>query len=116
MLIGQMYQISGISQMAAQSKNPLGANASGKAIDSMDDLQSERFAHVEADYQQYRVLLGASTIDLAQDIADEVAGKLEPYFDQQEDTLEKKRRLGSKSSSGTRSTSTRARITSCSSR
>jgi hypothetical protein len=88
MLIGQMYQISGISQMAAQSKNPLGANASGKAIDSMDDLQSERFAHVEADYQQYRVLLGATTIDLAQDIADEVAGKLEPYFDQQEDTLE----------------------------
>jgi hypothetical protein len=88
MLISQMYQISGISQMAAQSKNPLGANASGKAIDSMDDLQSERFAHVEADYQQYRVLLGATTIDLAQDIADEVAGKLEPYFDQEETTLE----------------------------
>lgn len=89
MLIGQMYQISGVSQMAAQSKNPLGANASGKAIDSMDDLQSERFAHVESDYQQYRVLLGASTIDLAQDIADEVAGDLEPYFDQEETTLDK---------------------------
>lgn len=88
MLIKQMYEISGVSQMAAQSKNTLGANASGKAIDTMDDLQSERFAHVEADYQQYRVLLGASTIDLAQDIADEVKGKLEPYFDQKEDTLE----------------------------
>lgn len=90
MLIGQMYQISGVSQMAAQSKNPLGANASGKAIDSMDDLQSERFAHVEADYQQYRVLLGATTIDLAQDISDEAAGELEPYFDQEETTLTKK--------------------------
>lgn len=90
MLIGQMYQLSGVSQMAAQSKNPLGANASGKALDTMDDLQSERFAHVEADYQQYRVLLGASTIDLAKDIADEAAGKLEPYFDQPEDVLDKK--------------------------
>jgi hypothetical protein len=88
LLIEQAYQISGISQMAAQSKNPLGANASGKAIDSMDDLQSERFAHVEADYQQYRVLLGATTIDLAQDIADETKGKLKPYFDQDEDVLE----------------------------
>lgn len=88
MLIEQAYQISGISQMAAQSKNVLGANASGKAIDTMDDLQSDRFAHVEADYQQYRVLLGASTIDLAKDIADEVAGDLGPYFDQDEDRIE----------------------------
>lgn len=88
LLIEQAYQISGISQMAAQSKNTLGANASGKAIDTMDDLQSERFAHVEADYQQYRVLLGASTIDIAQDIADEVAGKLTPAFDQDEDMVE----------------------------
>lgn len=89
LLIEQAYQISGISQMAAQSKNTLGANASGKAIDTMDDLQSERFAHVEADYQQYRVLLGASTIDLAQDIADEVSGEIGPVFDQDEDVLEK---------------------------
>lgn len=88
MLIERMYQISGVSQMAASSKNPLGASASGKALDSMDDLQSERFANVEADYQQYRVLLGATTIDLAQDIADEVAGKLEPYFDQDETTID----------------------------
>jgi hypothetical protein len=89
LLIEQAYQISGISQMAAQSKNTLGANASGKAIDTMDDLQSERFAHVEADYQQYRVLLGASTIDLAQDIADEVSGELAPYFSKDEDVIEK---------------------------
>jgi hypothetical protein len=88
MLISQMYQISGVSQMAASSKNPLGANASGKALDSMDDLQSERFAHVEADYQQYRVELGATTIDLAKDIADEVAGNLPPHFDQDEDVIE----------------------------
>jgi hypothetical protein len=90
MLISQMYQISGVSQMAASSKNPLGAGASGKALDSMDDLQSERFAHVEADYQQYRVELGATTIDLAKDIAAEASGDLEPHFDQGEDVIEKK--------------------------
>lgn len=90
MLISQMYQISGVSQMAASSKNPLGAGASGKALDSMDDLQSERFAHVEADYQQYRVLLGATGIDLAKDIAAEAAGDLAPYFDQDEDVIDKK--------------------------
>lgn len=90
LLIEQAYQISGISQMAAQSKNTLGANASGKAIDTMDDLQSERFAHVEGGYQQSRVMLGASTIDLAQDIADEAAGRLGPAFEQSEDVIEKK--------------------------
>lgn len=94
LLIEQAYQVSGISQMAAQSKNTLGANVSGKAIDTMDDLQSERFAHVEADYQQYRVELGATTIDLAQDIADEASGDLEPHFDQGEDVIRPKEVAG----------------------
>lgn len=68
MLIEQAYQVTGISQMAAQSKNTLGAGASGKAIDTMDDLQSDRFAHVESGYQQARVKLGAVNTYLAKDL------------------------------------------------
>jgi hypothetical protein len=70
LLIEQAYQVSGISQMAAQSKNTLGANASGKAIDTMDDLQSDRFAHVESSWQNGRVKLGEVTCYLARDLAE----------------------------------------------
>jgi hypothetical protein len=68
LLIEQAYQITGISQMAAQSKNTLGAGASGKAINTMDDLQSDRFAHVESGYQSARVTLGAVTVYMAKDL------------------------------------------------
>lgn len=83
MLIEQAYQIAGISQMAAQSKNVLGANASGKAMDTLDDIQSDRFAHVEADYQQMRVELGQLVVDEARSIAMDAKGKGEPAFDEQ---------------------------------
>ena len=62
--INRAYEISGIGQMAAASKNVLGSNASGKAIDSMDDIQSDRFAHVEAGWK-------AAICDLAQAQIDE---------------------------------------------
>lgn len=65
LLIQKAYEISGISQMAASSKNTLGSNASGKAIDTMDDIQSDRFAHVEAGYMQFRVEIGQLHIDEA---------------------------------------------------
>lgn len=65
MLIQKAYEISGISQMSASSKNILGSNASGKAIDTMDDIQSDRFAHVESGYMQFRVELGQLHIDEA---------------------------------------------------
>lgn len=75
MLIEQAYQISGISQMAAQSKNTLGAGASGKAIDTMDDIQSDRFAHVESSWQQARVKLGKCLTWLASDLYKAAHGK-----------------------------------------
>lgn len=46
-LIRKAYEISGISQLAASSKSPLGSNASGKALDTMMDIESDRFAPVE---------------------------------------------------------------------
>jgi hypothetical protein len=89
MLIDQAYQISGISQMNAQGKNTLGANASGRAIDTMDDLQSDRFAHVEADYQQFRVECGEGIVDEAKAMYDEVHNaKDAPTWDETPDPVE----------------------------
>lgn len=90
LLIEQAYQITGISQMAAQSKNVLGANASGKAIDTMDDLQSDRFAHVESSYQQSRVELGQCLVDGARDLYDEAHGELEHPYDEAPDAIKAK--------------------------
>jgi hypothetical protein len=67
-LIQQAYEISGISQAAAQSRNPLGPNASGKALDTMYDMESDRFSHVEMQYAQFRCDVGQLTLDLAQDL------------------------------------------------
>lgn len=42
-LIAQAYEMTGISVLSAQSINPLGANASGKALQSMENIESNRF-------------------------------------------------------------------------
>lgn len=90
LLIQKAYEISGISQMSASSKNTLGSNASGKAIDTMDDIQSDRFAHVEASYMQFRVDLGAIQIDEARALYMEAHGKVEQRFPEQGDSIAKK--------------------------
>ena len=66
--IQQAYEMAGISQSAASSKNPLGSNASGKALDTMYDLESDRFSHVELQYAMFRVDLGQALLDEARDI------------------------------------------------
>ena len=86
----EIYNESGISQWAAQSKNPLGANASGKAIDTMDDHQSDRFADVESGWQQWRVKIGLLHVYGARMLHDETNGKQEKMFDEQPDPVEKK--------------------------
>lgn len=73
-LIQQAYEIAGISQMSASAKNTLGANASGRAIDTMEDIQSERFAHVESGYMQFRVELGQLLVDEARAMYEEATG------------------------------------------
>lgn len=68
-LLEQAYQISGVSQASASSKNPLGSNASGKALDTMYDLESDRFSQLELQYAHARVDLGRLIIDEARAIA-----------------------------------------------
>jgi hypothetical protein len=70
-LLQQAYQISGISQASAASKNPLGSNASGKALDTMYDLESDRFSHVELQYAMFRVDIGHCMLDEARAIAND---------------------------------------------
>jgi hypothetical protein len=79
----QMEITSGIPQWLSGGKSPLGNDASGKAIDTMDDLQSDRFAHVESGYQQWRVQIGLRHVDSAQMMHDEANGKVKRKFPEQ---------------------------------
>lgn len=67
--IQQAYEMCGISQASAAAKSPLGNQASGKALDTMYDLESDRFADVENEYAQFRVELGQLLLDGAREIA-----------------------------------------------
>lgn len=82
-LIQQMYEISGISQAAAASKNPLGPNASGKALDTMYDIESDRFSQFETQYAMARVDVGMIILDEAREMAeDKRDGELPTYKDE----------------------------------
>lgn len=67
--IQQCYELSGVSQAMAASKNPLGSSASGKALDTMYDLESDRFSDKELNYAMFAVDLGQCMLDEARDIA-----------------------------------------------
>ena len=69
MLYQRAYEITGISQLAASSRNPLGANASGAALREMTDIQSDRFALTSYQYQQYHLDLAQLFIDEAKALA-----------------------------------------------
>jgi hypothetical protein len=77
-LYQKAYEITGISQASAASKSALGSNASGKALDTQYDIESDRFAAVELGHAMFMCDLGQLTIDEAQAIsADWKADKAE---------------------------------------
>lgn len=53
-LVGRMYEISGVSQLAAQSIKPAGLN-SGRALRVYEDIQSERFQVFGREYERAHV-------------------------------------------------------------
>lgn len=67
--ISQGYEMSGVSQATAASKSALGNQASGKALDTQYDIESDRFGDKELGYAMFRVDLGRCMIDEARDIA-----------------------------------------------
>jgi len=87
-MLGVMSETSGISEWAQQAKTSLGAGASGKALDTMDDQQSDRFAHVESGYQQWRVSIGMGHVDQARMMHDEANGNVEMLYPEQPDLLD----------------------------
>jgi hypothetical protein len=88
-MAGEMYNTSGISQWSAQAKASLPGTPSGKALETMDDAQSDRFAHVESGYQQWRVSIGQGHVDVARMMHDEANNKVEKLFEEQPDPIKK---------------------------
>lgn len=70
-LIAWAYEFTGISQASASSKSPLGSNASGKALDTMYDIESDRYSNPELNYAMLSVDIGQAILDVAQDIAED---------------------------------------------
>lgn len=68
-LINQMYEVSGVSQLMAQSKNPLGAGASGAALQEFYDIESERFSQLENAYARFWREIGCLIVDAARDLS-----------------------------------------------
>jgi hypothetical protein len=61
----QAFELTGVSQAAAASKSALGTGASGVALDTQYDIESERFAMVERQYTQYRLDAAQLYLDAA---------------------------------------------------
>jgi hypothetical protein len=67
--IQQMYDLSGVSQANATSKSALGAGASGVALDTQYDIDSDRFRMPQANYARYRLDAAQRYIDAAARVA-----------------------------------------------
>ena len=70
-LIQEMYEISGISQSSASSRSPMGPNASGKAIETVYDIESDRFAQFELQIAMAAVDMTMCILDEAKDMAEQ---------------------------------------------
>lgn len=67
--IGYMYSLTGVSQTNAESKSTLGPGASGVALDTQYDIDSDRFRMPQANYARYRVNGAQCYIDAAARVA-----------------------------------------------
>ena len=73
-LVDRAYEMSGISQLAAQSKKPVGLE-SGRALREFSDIESERFMVVGQAYEKLFIDVSKQIVDLIIDIHD----KDEPF-------------------------------------
>lgn len=67
--VQRCYELTGISQLQANSQKPAGLN-SGKALDSFADIASERFGVASRNYQDAILDLGRQIIDRAREITE----------------------------------------------
>ena len=66
-LYNRAYEISGISQLSAQSLKPSGLD-SGKALREYNDIESERFLSIGKDYEKAFMDASKIMIDMARDL------------------------------------------------
>ena len=66
-LYQRAYEISGVSQLAAQSMKPAGLN-SGKALREFNDIETERFMSVGKRYEKCFIEAAEIMIDMAKDL------------------------------------------------
>lgn len=67
--IQKMYDLTGVSMAAATSKSSLGAGASGIALDTQYDIDSDRFRMPQSNYARYRLNAAQCYIDAAARVA-----------------------------------------------
>lgn len=80
--IDKMYDLSGVSRANAESKSALGPGASGIALDTQYDIDSDRFRLPQANYARSRLDAGQAYIDAAARVArrrKSAEGKKRPY-------------------------------------
>ena len=66
-LVSRAYEMTGISQLSAQSKKPVGLE-SGRALREFSDIESERFMVVGQAYEQLFIDAAERIIDLVRDL------------------------------------------------
>ncbi len=62
-IIESMYNISGVSMLSAQSKKPSGIN-SGVMLDTLEDVESERFNRELQDFEQFLMQICEIAVDV----------------------------------------------------
>lgn len=67
--ISQMFELTGVSQSAATSKSALGPGASGVALDTQYDIDSDRFRMPQGNYARYRLDGAQCYLDAAARVA-----------------------------------------------
>lgn len=67
--INQAYELPGTSRLSATSKSSLGAGASGVALDTQYDIESDRYAMEESQYADYRLESAQCFIDASKRVA-----------------------------------------------
>ena len=79
-LVSRAYEMTGISQLSAQSKKPVGLE-SGRALREFSDIESERFMVVGQAYEQLFIDIATHIIDKIRDIHESGESFISKSFD-----------------------------------
>ena len=78
-LYSRAYEITGISQLSAQSQKPSGLD-SGAALERFSDIESERFVRIGREWEDFHIEIARQAVALAREIAEEQEGYKVTYI------------------------------------